>query len=203
MTIRPIHIIPDPVLRQKAAAVETVDDALRVLLDDMLETMYAAPGIGLAAPQVGALKRVVTIDVSGEEEEKAPLFLVNPEIVERSEERIVYQEGCLSIPEIYEDVERSARVKVRFLDRNGEPQEIEADGLLSICIKHELDHLDGVLFLDHISKLKRDMTWKKFQKQAKREGGPKPIMPTGEKKRRERPAPQAGAPGEHEAAGEL
>lgn len=133
----------------------------------MLETMYAAPGIGLAAPQVGVLDRVVVLDVSGDEEEKQPMALVNPEIVWSSETLRVHQEGCLSIPEYYEDVERPAEVAVRFLDRDGAEREIRADGLLATCIQHEIDHLNGVLFIDYLSRLKRDRVTKKFAKQAR------------------------------------
>jgi peptide deformylase len=156
-----------------------VDGKTLKLLDDMLETMYAAPGIGLAAVQVGELVRAVTIDISREEDKRDPLFLVNPEIVWRSEDLSTYQEGCLSIPEYYEDVERPARVGVRFVDRKGETREIEADGLLATCLQHEIDHLNGVLFIDYLSKLKRDRVMKKFQKQARLkelEGGGGPRM---------------------------
>jgi peptide deformylase len=177
MSIRPIHVIPDTLLRQKAEAVPAVDDALRALIDDMFETMYAAPGIGLAAPQIGVMKRLAVVDVSSREEEAQPIALINPQIVWESPELSSYQEGCLSIPDVYEDVVRPERIRVRFQDRTGAEQEIEADGVLAVCIQHELDHLDGVLFIDHISKLKRDMVWKRFVKTAKREGGPKPYLP--------------------------
>lgn len=147
---------------------ERVDDRVRALADDMLETMYAAPGIGLAAPQVGVLERIVVCDTVTEEgEEPAPMMLVNPEIIARSEETKVYEEGCLSIPEYTEDVTRPAEVTVRYLDREGEPREIHADGLLSVCLQHEIDHLNGVLFIDHLSRLKRERVVKKFQKQAR------------------------------------
>ncbi|MEJ1159559.1 peptide deformylase [Prosthecomicrobium sp. N25] len=162
-----IIILPDARLKQPSEVVSSVDGSIRKLLDDMLETMYAAPGIGLAAVQVGVMKRVVTVDVSKEEEKRDPLFLVNPEIVWSSEERSTYEEGCLSIPDYYETVERPARVRVKYLDRQGEARELEADGLLATCLQHEIDHLDGVLFIDHLSKLKRDRVIKKFQKQAK------------------------------------
>jgi peptide deformylase len=194
MAILPIHVIPDAVLRAKAEPIAEVDDALRRLMDDMVETMYAAPGIGLAAPQVGKLIRLTVIDVSREDEERAPLFLVNPEITWRSEERSVYEEGCLSIPDYFEEVERPARVRAAFLDRYGKPQEIEAAGVLATCVQHEIDHLDGILFLDHISRLKREMVWKRFAKAAKRDGGPTPIVPTGEKKPRTRRAPRPAEP---------
>lgn len=162
-----IVIIPDQRLKQKSEVVTSVDGSIRRLLDDMLETMYAAPGIGLAAVQVGVMQRVVTIDVSKEEDKREPLFLVNPEIVWSSEELSTYEEGCLSIPDYYEVVERPAKVGVRYLDRHGETRELEADGLLATCLQHEIDHLDGVLFIDHLSKLKRDRVMKKFQKQAR------------------------------------
>jgi peptide deformylase len=163
-----ILTIPDPVLRRKSALVETVDDAARRFMDEMLATMYDAPGIGLAAIQVGEPRRIVTIDVAREEEPKDPLFLVNPEIVWRSEEeRSTYEEGCLSIPDYYAEVERPAKVKVRYIDYHGNLQEREADGLLATCIQHEVDHLNGVLFIDYISKLKRDLVVKKFTKAAR------------------------------------
>ena len=165
-----ILLIPDQRLKQVAAPVTSVDAGVRKLLDDMMETMYAAPGIGLAAPQVGKLIRAVTIDLSRENEEKTPLFFVNPKVVWSSEELSTYQEGCLSIPDYYEDVERPSRVRVEYLDRNGEEQEMVAEGLLATCIQHEIDHLDGVLFIDHISRLKRDRVWKKFVKRQKLEG---------------------------------
>lgn len=167
MSTLPIVIIPDKRLRQVSEVVTTVDAEVRRLLDDMLETMYDAPGIGLAAVQVGVMKRVVTIDLSKEDEPREPLFLVNPEIVWSSEETSTYDEGCLSIPEYYETVERPAKVGVRYLDRHGETRDLAAEGLLATCLQHEIDHLNGVLFIDHISKLKRDRVMKKFQKQAK------------------------------------
>ncbi|MBH0237461.1 peptide deformylase [Methylobrevis albus] len=167
MTIRPLVILPDPLLRRVCDPVAVVDDEVRALADDMLETMYDAPGIGLAACQIGVMRRVVVLDIAREEDEPAPMVLVNPEIVWSSDELSTYQEGCLSIPDFYEDVERPAAVRVRFLDRNGAAQEIEADGLLATCVQHEVDHLDGVLFIDHISKLKRDRVVRKFAKAAK------------------------------------
>ncbi|MGA2044615.1 MAG: peptide deformylase [Roseiarcus sp.] len=167
MALRPILILPDPRLRMVCAPVVRIDDSLRALMDDMVETMHAAPGIGLAACQVGELTRVVVLDVAKKDEAPAPLFLANPEIVWSSPELSVYEEGCLSIPEYYEDVERPASVRARFLDRDGAQREILAEGLLATALQHELDHLDGVLFIDHISKLKRDRVTKKFIKQAK------------------------------------
>ncbi|ALA17031.1 MULTISPECIES: peptide deformylase [unclassified Chelatococcus] len=169
MTIRPIIVIPDPRLKQPSEPVEAVTDEIRQLADDMLETMYDAPGIGLAAVQIGVMKRILVLDVSREGEEKRPMVFINPEIVWSSEETSTYEEGCLSIPEYYEEVERPARVRVRYVDLDGKAQEIEADGLLATCLQHEIDHLDGVLFLDHLSKLKRDRVMKKFSKVARRE----------------------------------
>ena len=160
----PILTAPDPRLKQKAARVERVDAALVQLMDDMLETMYAAPGIGLAAPQVGVGKRVVVMDVGKTEEDRAPLCMANPEIVWVSEDDNTYEEGCLSVPEHYGQVVRPRAVRVRYLDREDEIREIEADGLLATVIQHELDHLDGVLFIDHLSALKRNMILRKLTK---------------------------------------
>ena len=167
MSTRPLVILPAPQLRLTSAPIARVDDGVRKLAGDMLETMYAAPGIGLAAVQVGVHQRVVTIDVSREDEARQPMVFVNPEVVWRSDELSVYEEGCLSIPEYYEEVERPARVKVRYMNLDGATQEIEADGILATCLQHEIDHLNGVLFIDHISKLKRDRVTKKFVKAAK------------------------------------
>lgn len=176
MSLRPIITLPDTRLRLASAPVAAVNDDIRGLLDDMLETMYAAPGIGLAAIQVGVAKRVVVMDVAKrqdeeEEEVKDPIFLVNPEIVKASEEMSVYEEGCLSIPDYYAAVERPARVRVRYLDRAGAMQEIDADGILATCLQHEIDHLNGVLFIDHLSRLKRERAIKKFEKEARRREG--------------------------------
>ena len=165
MAILPILTAPDPRLRQKSKPVEKVDDALRALMDDMLETMYEAPGIGLAAIQVGAPLRVIVMDLSGEGEDKKPMFFVNPEVSERSEESSLYEEGCLSVPEYFEPVERPARCRVSFLDYDGSPQTIEAEGLLATCIQHEIDHLEGVLFIDHLSRLKRERILKRLRKE--------------------------------------
>jgi len=164
MALREILIVPDPRLKKECAPVEKVDDEIKTLLDDMLETMYAAPGIGLAAPQIGVMKRVVVMDVSDDKDKPEPLKLINPEIIWESEDTSVYQEGCLSIPEQYADVERPAEVGMRYMDENGETHEIEADGLLATCIQHEIDHLDGILFTDYLSALKRNMIIKKVQK---------------------------------------
>jgi peptide deformylase len=160
----PILIAPDPRLRGKAKSVTTVDGRVRRLMEDMLDTMYAAPGIGLAAPQVGILERIVVVDVSGRNEPSAPMRLVNPQVVWSSEETDSGEEGCLSIPEQYAEVVRPSRVRVTYQDEKGAPREIEADGILARCLQHEIDHLDGVLFVDHLSKLKRDMILRKTQK---------------------------------------
>lgn len=170
-----ILTIPDPILRRQSVQVETVDETVRSFLDQMLEAMYEAPGIGLAAPQVGLLRRMVTIDVSKDEERPDPLFLINPEIVWRSEERSLREEGCLSIPDFFAEIERPARCRVRYVDRNGLPREIEADGLLATCIQHEVDHLDGLLFIDYLSRLKRDRVIRKFSKAAKSESKDEPA----------------------------
>jgi peptide deformylase len=167
MALRPILLVPDPRLKQVAAPVAAVTDATRALMDDMLETMYAAPGIGLAATQIGVMERVVVMDVAREEEPKAPRFFVNPEILWRSDETAPYQEGCLSIPDVYEEVERPARVRVRYLDYDGREVEEEADGLYAVCIQHEIDHLNGVLFIDYLSRLKRDRAVAKVKKAQK------------------------------------
>lgn len=169
MAIRPILIIPEPQLRQISAPVLKIDRDVEKLVADMLETMYDAPGIGLAAVQVGVKKRVITIDVARDDAPKNPIALINPEIIAVSDETSIYNEGCLSIPEYYEEVERPARVTVRYQDIKGAMQETEADGLLATCIQHEIDHLNGILFIDHLSRLKRDRVIKKFTKAARRE----------------------------------
>ena len=169
MAIRPILTVADatPVLKQKSAPVERVDDDLRALMDDMLETMYAAPGIGLAAIQVGVPKRVIVMDISREEGVREPRYFVNPEILWASEDVIPYEEGCLSIPEVYDEVERPARVKIRYLNYDGDAIEEDAEGLYAVCIQHEMDHLEGVLFIDHLSRLKRERAVKAVKKAAK------------------------------------
>jgi peptide deformylase len=164
-TIYPILTIPDPVLRKEAAPIERVDDELRRLMDDMLATMYDAPGVGLAAPQIGISRRLIVMDGARDDEPKAPLVMVNPEILARSDELRLHEEGCLSIPEITAEVERPARTRVAYLDREGKPQERELEGILSTIVQHEIDHLNGVLFIDYLSRLKRDMIVKKFTKQ--------------------------------------
>ncbi|TAL34304.1 peptide deformylase [Phenylobacterium sp.] len=164
MAIREILTVPHPVLKQVSQPVDKVDDELRALMDDMLETMYDAPGIGLAAVQIGVPKRVIVMDLSREGEEKAPQYFVNPEIVWKSEETAPYEEGCLSVPEIYDEVERPARVKLRYLNYQGEQVEEDAEGLYAVCIQHEMDHLEGVLFIDYLSRLKREQAVKKVKK---------------------------------------
>lgn len=168
---RPMVVLPDPILREVSRPVERIDDEIRRLSDDMLATMYDAPGVGLAGIQVAEPVRVVTIDVSKEDDEPAPHVFINPVIVARSDDQNVYEEGCLSIPDYFAEVERPAAVTVEYLDLNGEKQTIEADGLMATCLQHEIDHLDGVLFIDHISRLKRDMVIKKFKKLARERGG--------------------------------
>ena len=167
MALRTIITLPDPKLRLVSAPIERVDDEIRKLMDDMIETMYAAPGIGLAAIQLAEPIRLIVVDPAKVDEPKNPLYFVNPEVVWSSDERRVYEEGCLSIPEYYEDVERPVSVRVRYVDREGAAQEALAEGLLATVLQHEIDHLNGVLFIDHISKLKRDRVIKKFTKIAK------------------------------------
>jgi peptide deformylase len=168
MALREIIILPDKRLRLVSAPVKAVDADLKKLVEDMFETMYDAPGIGLAAIQVGVPKRIVTMDLSKKDDDKEQRVFINPEVVWSSEEVRAHEEGCLSIPEFYEEVERPAQVRVKYLDLAGKEQEIEASGLLATCLQHEIDHTNGVLFIDHISKLKRDRITKKFSKAAKR-----------------------------------
>ena len=167
MSKREIVIEPDPILRKKSENLEKVDDELRSLLDDMLDTMYSAPGIGLAAVQVGILKRLIVIDISKEKDNKKPLFLINPEIIASSKNTSIYEEGCLSLPGHYAEIERPAECHIKYIDYNGENKEIKANGLLSTCIQHEIDHLNGILFVDYLSKLKKDMIIKKLVKHKK------------------------------------
>jgi len=167
MALLPILTAPDPRLKIKSKPVEKVDAEIRRLMDDMLETMHAAPGIGLAAPQVGVAKRVIVIDIAREGLVTGPLRMANPEIVDASEEDAVYEEGCLSVPEHYADVTRPAQVKIRYIDYENEIRTLEADGLLATCVQHEIDHLDGILFIDHISALKRNMILRKLVKARK------------------------------------
>lgn len=164
MALLPIRIAPDPVLKARAEPVAAVDSRIARLMDDMLETMYEAPGVGLAAPQVGVLERVIVVDISGKDEPPQPLCLANPEVVWVSDDRHTYNEGCLSFPDQYADVTRPARCRVRYLDRSGAPQDVEASGLLATCLQHEIDHLDGILFTDHISPLKRNIVMRKLAK---------------------------------------
>ena len=164
MPLLPILVAPDPRLKQKAARIERVDAELVRLMDAMLETMYAAPGIGLAAPQVGVSRRLLVVDIGKTEEERNPLCMVNPEIVWVSDEDSVYEEGCLSVPEHYAQVTRPSAVRVRYLDRQNEIRELAADGLLATVVQHEMDHLDGILFIDHLSALKRNMILRKLTK---------------------------------------
>jgi len=163
----PIITLPDPVLRASSANIERVDGELTKLVDDMLETMYAAPGIGLAAIQVGVPKRLIVLDVSGDDEPRRPLAMINPEILDLGPATRVYEEGCLSIPDVRIDIERPTTLRVRYVDREGKQQELDADGLLATAIQHEIDHLDGKLIIDFLSRLKRDMVIRKFRKMAR------------------------------------
>jgi peptide deformylase len=172
MSLLPIIETPDPILRQISTPVEEVTDELRKLIDDMFQTMYAAPGIGLAAIQVGVPKRLLVIDLQEPEEEggepvREPLVFINPEILQASDTLQIYSEGCLSVPDMYAEVERPDRIRARWLDRDGKSHEEEIDGLLAICLQHEMDHLEGILFIDHLSRLKRDMIIKKLAKARK------------------------------------
>jgi len=187
MALRTILIAPDPRLKEASEAVAEVTDEIRGLMDDMLETMHAAPGIGLAAIQIGVAKRVIVMELgkdkdkdkdqdqedgeaepkSAKKEERNPMYFVNPELVWASDDLVVCEEGCLSVPDLYDEVERPARVRVRFLDYHGRPQEIDAEGMLAVCIQHEMDHLEGTLFIDHLSRLKREMMLKKLIKARK------------------------------------
>ncbi len=169
MALREILTVPNPVLKQVSKPIEgPVTDAHRALMDDMLETMYAAPGIGLAAIQIGEPVRIIVMDISRDENVKEPRYFVNPEILWASEELAPYEEGCLSVPEIYDEVERPARVKLRYMDYDGKQIEEDAEGLFAVCIQHEMDHLEGVLFIDHLSRLKRDSAIRKVKKAAQR-----------------------------------
>jgi peptide deformylase len=167
MALLPILVAPDPRLNQKAEPVAQVDARVRKLMDDMLETMYIAPGIGLAAPQVGVLERVIVLDLAHEGEQPQPLRMANPELLWVSDEDAVYNEGCLSVPEHYADVTRPAKIKVRYLDENNKTVERDAEGLLATCIQHEMDHLDGILFIDHLTALKRNIILRKLLKAKK------------------------------------
>jgi len=168
MALLDIITIPDPLLKAVSDPIGDIDTAVRKLADNMLETMYEAPGIGLAAIQVAVPRRMLVMDIARKDEPKAPMVLINPEIIASSEDYSVYEEGCLSIPEYYEEVERPARVRVRYCDIDGKVQEMDCEGILATCVQHEIDHLNGILFIDHISRLKRERVWKKFAKAAKR-----------------------------------
>ena len=169
MSIKPIILLPNTVLRKQSEPVERFDDELQKLAADMTDTMYYAPGIGLAAVQIGVLRRLLVIDVSKDEDNKNPQVFINPEVVDESDERGMYDEGCLSIPDYYAEVERPASIKVNYLDLSGKAQTIQADGLMATCLQHEIDHLNGVLFIDYLSKLKKNMVIKKFTKLAKQQ----------------------------------
>lgn len=171
MAIRPILVIPDARLRAIADPVVEIDDEIKTLARDMLDTMYDAPGVGLAAPQIGVLKRIAVMDLAKDGEPPEPMVLINPEILKVSEEIAVSEEGCLSIPELYHEIERPAGVTVRYTDLEGKTVELEAEGRLAVCVQHELDHLDGVLYIDYLSRLKRDRIIKKFDKAARRSVG--------------------------------
>jgi peptide deformylase len=168
MAVRDIIKLPDKRLRLVSEPVKRIDDSIRKLVDDMFDTMYKAPGIGLAAIQIGVPKRVVILDLSKKEDDHKPLVFINPEVIWTSEEKSKYEEGCLSIPEYYEEVERPAKVKVKYLDLDGKAHETEVRGLLATCLQHEIDHINGVLFIDHLSRLKRSLIIKKFTKAAKK-----------------------------------
>ena len=167
MTIRKILTEPDPFLRQKSLDVEAVSDEIRSLMNDMLETMYNAPGIGLAAIQVGVPKNVIVMDLSRSDEKKNPLYFVNPKIIQNSDNNATYEEGCLSVPGQFAEINRPDKCKVKYLDYNGEEKILDAEGLLATCIQHEIDHLKGILFIDYLSKLKKTMIVKKLSKQKK------------------------------------
>ena len=179
MALLEILVAPDPRLKTRARPVAVVDDRIRRLMDDMLETMYAAPGIGLAAPQVGEALRVIVVDVSQKDGERAPLRMVNPEIVAASADRMPYEEGCLSLPEHYAEVTRPRQVRVRYLDETGAVRELDAEGLLAVCVQHEMDHLEGTLFVDHISALRRGMILRKLQKHKKAKAAERAERQTG------------------------
>ncbi len=167
MTIRKILTEPDPFLRQKSEPVEKVDDSIRKIMDDMLETMYDAPGIGLAAIQIGVPKRIIVLDISKDPEKKEPMYFVNPEKIYTSKDQATYEEGCLSVPGQFAEIDRPDKCHIKYLDYNGDSKELKAEGLLATCIQHEMDHLEGILFIDYLSKLKRSMIAKKLSKQKK------------------------------------
>jgi len=164
MSVRDIIKLPDPILRRRAQPIERVDDDVRALAADMLDTMYEAPGIGLAAPQVAVSRRLIVMDISRDEEPKSPIVMINPEILSQGGEPRIHEEGCLSIPDIYAEIERPGQCRVRYIDEEGAVQEMDCEGILSTVVQHEIDHLDGVLFIDHLSRLRRDRLVKKFLK---------------------------------------
>ncbi len=165
MALRQILTEPNKILRQKSLHVEKVDIEIQKLMDDMLETMYAAPGIGLAAIQVGVPKRVIVLDIAQKEGQKNPMFFINPEIIDKSKNNTTYEEGCLSVPGQFAEIDRPDKCYVKYLDYHGQPKEIKAEGMLATCIQHEMDHLEGILFIDYLSKLKKTMIMKKLSKQ--------------------------------------
>ena len=167
MTIRKILTEPDPFLRKKSQSVEKVDDSIRKVMDDMLETMYEAPGIGLATIQIGIPKRIIVLDISKDPEKKEPMYFINPEKVYTSKDQATYEEGCLSVPGQFAEIDRPDKCHIKYLDYNGDSKELKAEGLLATCIQHEMDHLEGILFIDYLSKLKRSMITKKLSKQKK------------------------------------
>ena len=167
MALRKILTEPNKILREKSLIVEKVDKDLQKLMDDMLETMYAAPGIGLAAIQIGVPKRIIVLDIASKDEPKNPMFFINPEIIEKSETHSTYEEGCLSVPGQFAEIDRPSKCYLKYLDYYGQPKELKAEGMLATCIQHEMDHLEGILFIDYLSKLKRSMIAKKLSKQKK------------------------------------
>jgi len=167
MALKQILVEPNPILRQKSLPINEVDSELQKLIDDMLETMYAAPGIGLAAIQIGVPKRVIVLDLAAKDEPKNPMHFINPEIVEKSENNSIYEEGCLSVPGQFAEIERPDKCHIKYLDYYGQPKELKTEGMLATCIQHEMDHLEGILFIDYLSKLKKSMIVKKLSKQKK------------------------------------
>ena len=167
MALRQILTEPNKILREKSLTVKVVDEDLQKLMDDMLETMYAAPGIGLAAIQVGVPKRIIVLDITPKDKPKTPMYFVNPEIITKSENSSTYEEGCLSVPGQFAEINRPDKCHIKYLDYYGQPKEIKADGMLATCIQHEIDHLEGILFIDYLSKLKKTMIIKKLSKQKK------------------------------------
>ena len=167
MALREILTEPNEILRKKSLDVEKVDKDLQNLMDDMLETMYAAPGIGLAAIQIGIPKRVIVLDLASKDEPKNPMYFINPEIIEKSNNNLTYEEGCLSVPGQFAEIDRPDKCHLKYIDYYGQPKEIKAEGMLATCIQHEIDHLEGILFIDYLSKLKKSMIIKKLSKQKK------------------------------------